>query len=67
MWVLIVLTFGFVSTDKVIFEEFSSKERCEAAKQTVLRLDAQWKRQNVSSQDLIGNKNLTPQMECQPK
>ena len=67
MWVLIVLTFGFVATDKVILEEFTSKERCETAKQLILKMDGQWKRSNVRPGDVRENPNFAPMVECAPK
>lgn len=67
MWVLVVLTFGFVSTDKVLFQEFSSKEKCEAAQRKIVQLDKSWKDANVRAQDVLNNKRFAPQAACLPK
>lgn len=67
MWILVVLTFGFVATDKVIMQEFNSQKSCEYAKQTISRLESEWKRVNVRPGDIRENPNFAPKMDCIPK
>jgi hypothetical protein len=67
MWVLIVITFGFVSTDKVIFQEFDTEQKCLDAKAAIVKMDAQWKKINVPPPELRDARNLAPKAECVPK